>query len=135
MIHPTLCNLCVALWKSKNGSTHIIVNIAICIASWCNFTLCILLPNRWATYSLVLNCINSWSISLVQLFSIKCHINVKCGERGETTAVLKTNLGSRRENPFPDCRIVSDCLHLLTETKLLSQAYHTGALCYTVKLH
>lgn len=49
MIHQTWHNLCVTLWNSTNGSTHIIVIIVISIASWCNFTLCILLPNIWAT--------------------------------------------------------------------------------------
>jgi hypothetical protein len=33
--------------------------------------------------------------------------------------MLKTNLASRRENLFPDRRIISDYLHLLTESTLL----------------
>jgi hypothetical protein len=48
--------------------------------------------------------------------------------------VLKTNLANRKENQFPDCRIISDYLHLLTESKMLSWAAHTGVLCYKMKL-
>jgi hypothetical protein len=58
-------------------------------------------------------------VRLLPLYGIKCQTDVKWEERGETTAVLKFNLTSRRENPLLDCKIISDYLHLLTESKML----------------
>ena len=60
-IHQTGRNLYVALWKSTNGSTHIIVIIVINIASWCNFTLCILLSNNWVTIQYLTESSLIWS--------------------------------------------------------------------------